>query len=363
MRTIPLILNILILCTIISCKPKEEEYGNKLGDIESKADPVRTEGELVQVGDFPLELISNGKLQAYQRASVFFRQNELITDINVENGQWVEKGTLLAILDTADVALAFEQARVTLERSKLDLRSLVISYNGGSEDMSTVDPKTLESYKLKSGMTAAEVSLKQQELKYKQCFLHAPISGRVVGLTSKPYNLPVTSDPFCVIVDDRDFEVMFPIFETEISRVKVGQEVTVRPFSNDSLVFNGKITEINPMVGDHGKVQVKARIPNRNNQLFEGMNMKVYTHFNVPGGMIIPKEALVLRNNRQVVFSLKDGRSYWNYVITGYENSSSYTIEIETGVLQPGDTIITKGNLNLSHDAELDFTFIDHNEQ
>jgi hypothetical protein len=59
-----------------------------------------------------------------------------------------------------------------------------------------------------------------------------------------------------------------------------------------------------------------------------------------------------------VVFSLLNGRSYWNYVESDLENSSSYTIRVvKSGLLKAGDTIITKGNLNLANDAELEFKF------
>lgn len=181
---------------------------------------------------------------------------------------------------------------------------------------------------------------------------------RIASLECKEQNLPAGDKPFCQIINDKEFEVVFPVMENEIERLRIGQEVTVRPFAMDSVIYRGKITEINPLVDEHGNVKIKARVPNYNGRLVEGMNVKALIRDQVPGGLIVPKEAVVLRNNQQVVFSLLNGRSYWNYVETELENSSSYTIRVvKAGILKAGDTIITKGNLNLANDAELDFKF------
>ena len=100
-------------------------------------------------------------------------------------------------------------------------------------------------------------------------------------------------------------------------------------------------------------VQVKAVVDNTDRKLVDGMNVKVFIRDKVPGCLMVPKEAVVLRNNRQVVFTLRnDTTAYWNYVITDLENSTSYSI-IEG--INPGDTVITVGNLNLAHDARVDF--------
>ena len=346
---------------VSGCKTsKVDEYGNKLGEIQEKADPVKTQGELLKTGEFALELVSNGKLEATKKASLFFQRSDLVAQIHVKNGQWVELGARIANLNSDAVEVGLEQAATGVEKARINLRDLLIGHSGGSDSEEGINAKALETMRIKSGFRDAELNLKARQLDYQQCYLSAPVAGRVAGMESKANNLPPTGKPFCMIIDDREFEVVFPVMESELSEVIVGQEVTIKPFAYDSLTVMGRITDVNPMVDEHGMVRIKATIPNKYRKLVEGMNVKVFIRYKVPAGMIIPKEALVLRNNRQVVFSLKNGRSYWNYVHTGFENSSQYTITVESGVLEVGDTIITKGNLNLAHDADLDFQFIEH---
>jgi hypothetical protein len=104
-------------------------------------------------------------------------------------------------------------------------------------------------------------------------------------------------------------------------------------------------------VDENGLVTVKALVPNTRNALFEGMNVRVIIRKVVPGQLVVPKQAVVQRQGREVVFVLEDGLAKWNYVKTGRENSTSYTI---TEGLQAGMKVIISGNLNLAHDAEVE---------
>jgi 6-phosphogluconate dehydrogenase (decarboxylating) len=90
---------------------------------------------------------------------------------------------------------------------------------------------------------------------------------------------------------------------------------------------------------------VKAQINNPQNQLYDGMNVNINLQRSLGKQLVIPKEALVLRTNRKVVFTLKNERAQWVYVETGLENSSSYVV---TDGLNSGDSVIYEGNINLA---------------
>ncbi|MCX6226978.1 MAG: hypothetical protein NTV01_19885, partial [Bacteroidia bacterium] len=110
-----------LVCSLPACKKKaENKFGNKLGDIGAKADPIKVEGQLIEYGDFPIELVSNGKLEAFQKASLKFRNSEKVVKINYQNGTWVEAGKLIAEQDNQMEKLDLEQAKLRMERVRLD---------------------------------------------------------------------------------------------------------------------------------------------------------------------------------------------------------------------------------------------------
>jgi membrane fusion protein, multidrug efflux system len=355
------LLIVIVLFSLAECKKKvESNFGNKLGEIGAKADPIKVEGQLVGFGEFPIELVSNGKLEASHKASLKFRGNEKVVKILYRNGDWVNAGSLIAELDNQMEELDLAQAKLRVERVRLERLALIVGHQIGAKGPEDIPAEALKRFNMQTGFDEAELAFQQALIRYGYTRLLAPIEGRIASIDCKEQNTPAGDKPFCLIINDREFDVVFPVMENEIAGLRVGQQVTVKPFAIDSITYMGRIAEINPLINEHGNVVIKARVPNSDGRLVEGMNVKALIKDQVSGGLIVPKEAVVLRNNQQVVFSLLNGRSYWNYVESDLENSSSYTIRVvKAGILKPGDTIITKGNLNLANDAELQFTFVE----
>jgi len=137
------------------------------------------------------------------------------------------------------------------------------------------------------------------------------------------------------------------VLESELPLLGEGDMVFVTPFAMPGFTAEGRVTEINPLVDVDGMVKVKASVAGRG-RLFEGMNVRVNVQRQLGKQLVVPKEAVVLRSGKQVVFTLENGKAFWNYVQTGLENAAHYTI---TEGLKAGDTVITSGNINLAHES------------
>jgi len=64
----------------------------------------------------------------------------------------------------------------------------------------------------------------------------------------------------------------------------------------------------------------------------------------------VPREALLNRNERDLVFVVQNGLAKWRYVDIGVGNSEY--VEILNGV-QPGDSVIVEGHYSLGHDVKV----------
>ena len=79
------------------------------------------------------------------------------------------------------------------------------------------------------------------------------------------------------------------------------------------------------------------------------MNGRESVHRSLGEQLVIPKSAVVLRSGKQVVFTVKKGKTaQWNYIHTAFENRDSYSVA--DGLVE-GDTVIISGNINLAHEA------------
>lgn len=345
-----LLLSLLVVCAACSSSKKGDddpsEVATVLPDSKNEVTVIT-----LQRQSFSHELVSNGKVAARAAADLRFQSPEVITHIWVKNGDRVRKGQKLAELDKFRLLNKVTQSKDAVDRAALDLQDVLIGQGYGLEDASKVPAETMQLAKVKSGIdqNTAQYELAQYELE--NATLTAPFDGVVANLFAKPHNMANTSEVFCTIIDTRGMEVEFTVLESELSLIKNGDKVTVSPYSDIGASYSGSICEINPLVDDKGMVNVKARVDG-NSKLFSGMNVRVSVYRSLEGQLTIPKSAVVLRSGKQVVFTLKDGNAYWNYVHTGLENADYYTL-VEGGKdnLKEGDIVIATGNINLAHET------------
>ena len=241
------------------------------------------------------------------------------------------------------------QSKATLENAKLELQDVLIGQGYSLEDSARVPAATLQLAQIKSGYSQALTQYQLADYELQKAVLTAPFDGIVANLFSKQFNTASTSEIFCSIIDGRSLEADFTVLESELPLIKVGDRVEVSPFALTDVKAEGRISEINPLVNADGMVKVKAAVSDKD-KFFEGMNVRVSIHRALGKQLVVPKEAVVLRSGKQVIFTLDSTRTKanWTYVHTGLENASSYTI---IDGLKEGDIVITSGNINLAHEA------------
>ncbi|MFZ4523805.1 MAG: efflux RND transporter periplasmic adaptor subunit, partial [Bacteroidales bacterium] len=186
--------------------------------------------------------------------------------------------------------------------------------------------------------------------------LVAPFSGVLANIEKKLYDLVNAGTTFCTLIDDSEFEVKFNVVESEVQEIHLKDEVQISPFSNKKM-YLGQISEINPVIDENGMVLVKALVKNQGG-LMDGMNVKVIISKGIPDQLVVPKSAVLLRDNQEVLFKYtKNGVAYWTYIQTLAENTTSYSVIANPdkgATLAPGDTIIISGNLNLAHESKVE---------
>jgi multidrug efflux pump subunit AcrA (membrane-fusion protein) len=69
--------------------------------------------------------------------------------------------------------------------------------------------------------------------------------------------------------------------------------------------------------------------------------------------LLVPREAILTRDGRPLLFKVEDKRAKWLYVELGEQNDNLVEITkvLQGGALQPGDKVIVTDHLTLTHDA------------
>jgi len=304
---------------------------------------------------FRKELVNNGKLTALRKGELKFRVSEQLEEVPVRNGEHVRPGQLIASLVPFTYRQQLNSSAIKVKQSRLEMQNVLIGQGYNTLDTLQIPAHIYQMSTIKSGYADALQSLKTAEFNLESTRLTAPFGGVLANITKKKYEQVGSGDVFCTLIDDSEFEVEFKLVENEIRSISRGDEVQVIPFSDGAKNYTGRITEINPLIDENGLILVKAQVKNPGG-LIEGMNVKVLVEKEVAGQMVVPKSAVVLRQNQEVLFKYTHGIAFWTYVQTVAENSTSYSVIAHPdkgGILEPGDTIIVSGNLNLAHESEV----------
>lgn len=337
---------------MLSCRQKVEGKAEDLEKHEQTMSETYVDTMTLHVTPFDKQIVCNGRLRAKAKSDLTFLSQGVTTEIFVHEGQRVTKGTLIASLDKRERTREVEKAEHEVYRAKVELTDKLIGL-GYDADMKDVPADVMQRAEVTSGYYSAKYQLQSAKTALEECNLYAPFSGRIANLDARSFQ---RAEKVCTLIDDSQFEVEFKILEAELEHIAKGQKVKVSSFVEDSVTYEGVITEINPLVDDKGLIKIIARMANKGDTLMDGMNVRVVVEQRVQNMFVVSKDAVVERDGYHVIFRYEDGHAVWTYVDIVYSNINSFAItgcQRKETTIHEGDVIITSGNLNLADGTEV----------
>lgn len=347
----------LIIClgVLVNCN-KHKEHGEEAINKKQYL-PDKNEVDIIVLNKsiFKKELVSNGRLVALEKNELKFNVSEKLKSIYIENGDYVKRGQLLANLDAFTFQQKVNKAEIDLKQATLEFDDLQIRRGFNSNNKASIPVEEYNRMAIKSGYKNALHQLENARFDLRSTKLIAPFSGKIANVSSKKHDQISSGKTFAILINDAIFEVEFYVIESELKDIKVKDKITIEPFASNK-IYEGEIITINPQVEKDGTILIKALVKN-DNSLLEGMNVKVFVKKDISDQFVVPKSAVVLRDNQEVLFTVKNGKAYWTYVLITIENSRAYAViphpDKSSALLKAGDTIIVSNNLNLAHDSEI----------
>src|SRR5574344_1018166 len=124
---------IFIALGMASCsnKDKSKDIQNVFAEQESTI--VEVDTMCLSMQTFQKQILCNGRLSAIRKAELMCpRAGEVLQSVNVQNGQYVAAGALLAVSDTRERKVELDKAQHDLNRAKVELQDKLIGlgYDG-----------------------------------------------------------------------------------------------------------------------------------------------------------------------------------------------------------------------------------------
>lgn len=344
---------LLVLGFAMSCRKTVDNDDHQVvfGGIE-KTPVVTVEALILEKRGFYKEIRTNGRLRARRNLSLTIPLGEELIDVSVRNGEQVKKGQTLAMLCSDRLNRQLEKANIRLIQTRLDMEDVLLGQGYSIQDSLKMPDFTWQMAGVRSGYFEALKDVRSIEEEMRKTVIRAPFDGVVADLVMQTNEVAAPGDVLCNLIDMTEFFVTFPLMEHELTKLEGAMTVEIHPFSRPEMKRLGYVQGINPVVDDHGLVELTAVIGGGTPGLLDGMNVNVSVRREIPGQMAVPRSAVLLRDGEELLFKYCQGKAYWTYVNVLHKNSTHYSVianQKRFGSLEPGDTIIVSENVHLAH--------------
>lgn len=259
-----------------------------------------------------------------------------IASINVEVGDKVRKGQLLARMD--DVNLA--KTRMQYVNDSTELARLTELYNIGAVAQSDYDMARL----------ALNVTKKTYENLAENTYLRSPINGVVTARNYDKGDMYSMAQPIFVVEQITPVKMLVNISESLFTQVNKGMEFDITVDAYPGEVFKGTVNLLYPTINATTHTfPVEVICQNTDQRLRPGMFARVTATFGTNHSVVVPDVAVVKQqgSGEHFIYVLNaDNTVTYTKVELGRRLGSRY--EILSGIKE-GDKIVTEGQARLKN--------------
>ena len=290
--------------------------------------------EQVSVREVPQTTTYTSTVQAYVKNNIAPQMAGRITKINVEIGDFVTKGQVLAEIDKAQLL----QAQLQLQNQEAELARLKSLYESGAISKSDYEAVEL-------GYNVAKTQLENLE---ENTVLRSPVNGVVTARNYDAGDMYAMASPIYTVEQIKPVKLLVGISESDYSKVKKGDSVTIAADAVPGKTFYGKVGKIYPTIDPATRTfTVEVVVDNNYSTLRPGMFARVTVDFGSNNNVVIPDVAVVKQqgSGERFVYVLNaDNTVTYKKIVLGRRMGTEY--EVLEG-LSDGDKIVTGGQIRL----------------
>ena len=289
-------------------------------------------------------LETNGSLEAENEVDIVARTTGPIVELNVEEGDFVRAGQVLARIDAVEIEAQLGIARVNLAEAEL-------AWNR-AQDSFEAEVVSQEAYDLaRSNFDSAAAQIVGTEILLDFTVIRAPFDGLIVERVIKNAEYVGNNARLFRISDFDPLLCPIQLPEKDLPRLELGQPAHLTVEAYPGARFPARVLRISPVVDPAtGTVKVTLEVQGQG-RLRPGMFASVFVETDVhENAVVIPKQALVLESTSDTVYAVVDdgegGKVAQRRELSlGYEESDS--LEVLAGLAE-GEDIVIVGQDSLS---------------
>ena len=355
--------------------PRVEETTNRAGGMESPLADLVLPPEMVERAGLKLATIERQQLTATLRTTATVQPNAYretpvmplvegrVTRVNVQLGEAVREGQILATIFSAELAEAqmkyltvdanlqfhvsqakrFEKLADLGAVSRQELEEVVARLREHHAEHSSLKERMLL-----YGLTEAEIlQLKNSAQVRSDVPVHAPTAGIITGREINVGQNLAMRDRLFTITDLTNVWVIASVYEKDFALLQTGRRVSITTAAWPGRAWTGRIGYVDPLVDPETRTaRVRIEVENRDQRLKPGMFVDVDIQSDgVEEAPTVPRAAIQEIGNEKIVFvQVGAGRFQVRRVTLGSADSQFFRV-IEG--LSVGEQVVTAGSFFL----------------
>lgn len=354
-----------MLLTIIACSGDTSGEAQDDQTVSVSTIPVRT-----QEMNRTLNLLGN--INAEQEVRLFSKIPDRILRFEVDMGDQVKKGSLIAVVENTNIRSSVNQVKANLAQAKAQLANLQTEYQRMKQlySQSAVSQQQYDATRTQMEATAAQVdalqeSLKQAQNQLDESSIRSPIKGVIGQRFLDAGDLASVQTPVVTVVQMDTLKILVNVAEKYAADLRKGLAARITVASLRDTTFSGRISKVSPVVDALSRmILTEILVPNPEKQLKPGMFADVQiileTH---PNAMVVPQYAILQKTELQIsstgeqeihrqnhVYVVRKNVAYYQAIQTGFQEGN--TTEVLSG-LNPDDKVVILGQNNLNDSTKV----------
>ena len=285
---------------------------------------------------------SSGEIKAIKSVKISPRKAGFIQTLNVEEGDKVKKDQLLGTLDDKEFKYKLKELVIKKDKNESDFLRREYLYNEGA-----ISKENLEDFKTKFNTAKAKLNDAISEESF--YLIKSPFAGTITSKYAEigSYVAPIanissnTSAKNFIFELSNGIEIIAKVPESDIGRIKIGQEASVRIESFPSTKYQAKIIKIAPRAVKDNNVtsfEVTLRFKEISNNIKIGMTADL--EFKVEDDIekiFVPTVSIVTEKGKKGILKL-DRNNFPKFEEVEFGISSGSKTSVING-LKPGEKI------------------------
>jgi RND family efflux transporter MFP subunit len=321
--------------------------------------------------DLVLPIIAEGSIRARHSAGIRSELSGRIAKILCREGERVRQGQILLQLDSNEYKLTLDEAQAGYLSAlgQLAVEDDQVLEIQADQELAPLDLNTPLDEQVaairegayrrqigaaRTGLSSAVASANRALLNLERCEIRAPFSGVISGLKLTSGEWISSGQELFTLVDDVNLEATVNVLESDLGQLESGRPVLLAiPALAETLQV--AVDVISPVLNtDSRSCEAILRLRSESGHIKPGMFARAAIAGEVlTERMLIPRDAILIRDGRPLVFKVVDGLSQWIYVQLGERNDHFVEVEkaLQGGSLKTGDQVVISNHLTLTHGA------------